>query len=178
LKRYPYYLFIGCVILFISSQVSSVSADEEQGPFDIPEAGIEAQEEMKDIQAGNAVEYAFGKVAGIDAASNTITVSEYDYEKDAYEDFTYQVVSDTLFEPVGSLADINTGNYVDIDYIFSEGKRQARLVMVEALNVDVSAFDKESRETIEDLPVEKEDMSQALEMHPTAQVRQDQPIQD
>lgn len=73
-----------------------------------------AQDEQSAVlnQSLTDVQEAYGEVASIDAAASTISITEYDYEKDEDVNKTYKVDKAAAFENVKSLAEVKTGDWV------------------------------------------------------------------
>ena len=73
--------------------------------------------------------YSYGTVSSV--SGNQLAVKEYDYEQDAEVDVTYSVDPAVKFENATSLKDVAAGDIVDIDYVIKDGKKIAKLIIVE-----------------------------------------------
>lgn len=70
------------------------------------------------------LEYGYGTVNKVDTSSNTIVLSEYDYDSDSEIIATYSVTADTKFDGVSALKEIEIGEDVDIEYVVDSAGRK------------------------------------------------------
>jgi hypothetical protein len=142
----------------VSKQPAAAAQQPELAPEEAPppkESVIETEivsESEKEIVAGEEVQaeegistrevaledtlWVGGEVISLDSSAGTISVSYYDFESDDLNDIDIAVTGQTEFEGVNSLSGIESGDYVDVDYVVSpEGKNVARLIAVEKLNI-------------------------------------------
>lgn len=115
---------IGIIIfLLILGFASSPLAEEE-----VTEIVEETTETIEEADYSSA----YGEVKAVDKEAKTITVSEYDYQKEKELDIIYLIKEDTEFEGVEDLSEIKEHDWVDIEYHIDEGqKRVADFVAVE-----------------------------------------------
>ena len=89
---------------------------------------LNAQEEIP--------EYTYGAVVSV--SSRSITILEYDYDKEEEVERVYGVTQDTIFEHDASLSNMAPGDMADIEYMLSGNSRVARSVMIEKALAEVS----------------------------------------
>lgn len=76
-------------------------------------------------------EYSYGTIVEVKKDSNEIVVSEYDWDTDSEVVTVYSVDPAAAFEGVGSLAEIEANDYVDIEFLPGEsGKKTAKYIMI------------------------------------------------
>ena len=93
-----------------------------------------AQEEgEEEIVAEEEIEYSWGTVKEI--SSDQIVVSEWDTDKSEEVDVVYIIDPKVRLKDVKSLKDIAVGDSVDIDYVVRDGKRVAKVIIVEKTSV-------------------------------------------
>jgi phage-related protein len=130
MPRYAFcVLFLCCFVVFFTTSLS-FSQDEldyqAQAPYS---EGIDAYEPTEALEG---LDYAYGEVVSIDAASKMITVNEYDYEADKETTMSYAVADDVELENVSAISEIKPGDYVEIDYLLgNDGVRTAIYLFVD-----------------------------------------------
>jgi hypothetical protein len=108
------------------SEKETVTEEEAQAEEGIPTQEVALEDTL----------WVGGEVIGVDSSAGTISVSYYDFESDELNDIDIVVTGQTEFEGVNSLSGIESGDYVDVDYVVSpEGKNVARLIAVEKLDI-------------------------------------------
>lgn len=91
-------LFLAVILAIVFGAYLNAYAQEPAAPMP-PAAMPEAQE-------------AYGEVVSVDAAAGSITITEYDYEKDEDINRTYTVDKAAAYENVKSLAEVKAGDWV------------------------------------------------------------------
>ncbi|MFH1395296.1 MAG: hypothetical protein ABIH09_03985 [Candidatus Omnitrophota bacterium] len=79
-----------------------------------PFAVSQEQEDLENYTDGTVVNVSDG----------IITISEYDFDVDGEKNVVYEITSESEFENVDSLGNIQKGNEVSIEYIVKDGKNQ------------------------------------------------------
>jgi hypothetical protein len=113
-------LIVASVVLF--SGLTFLSAEEN--------APAETTQGTEDSQ----VQWIWGEVVSVDAASSSLVVKYLDYEseQETEKQITFATDSNTLFENVVNLPEIKAGDTVSVDYVTSaEGKNTAKTISVE-----------------------------------------------
>lgn len=83
---------------------------------------------------------AYGEVVSVDVATASITVTEYDYEKDEDVNNTYVIDKSATYENVKSLGEVKVGDWVALTIKpQSEGKNIATSVYVERYDIGEEA---------------------------------------
>ena len=74
----------------------------------------------------------YGEVESIDIGKNTITVIQYDYQKEEEVGVTYFLKDDLELEGLEETSEIRPGDWVDLEYYTdTEGRRIANFIEVE-----------------------------------------------
>ena len=73
--------------------------------------------------------YTWGTVVSI--SSNKIVLSEYDYYSEQEQQNTYLIGSDVKINNAQSIANISTGNTVEVEYISDGGNNIAKIITIE-----------------------------------------------
>lgn len=79
--------------------------------------------------AEEELEFSWGTVTAV--GSGQFTISEFDYNTDMEVKVVYCVNADTEFKNAGSLANIAVGNDVEVDFAVENGKKIAKVVLLE-----------------------------------------------
>ena len=74
-------------------------------------------------QDEDEIDYTFGEVTKV--MENKITLNEYDFDSDDFQDFDYEVNAETEFENLNGLAEIKVGDTLELDYVMQNDKRVA-----------------------------------------------------
>lgn len=79
---------------------------------------------------------AYGEVVSIDAAAGTITITEYDYEKDEDVNKAYKIDNAAAYENVKSLSEVKVGDWVALTLkTQKDGTNLATSVYVERYDI-------------------------------------------
>ena len=127
-------LLLSFLILFI---FSGLSFSQE-----IVKSTMENELQTDDFESGTLefeaaepqTQWLWGEVVSLDVISHRILVKYLDYETDSEQDVSIYTETDTIYENVNTLEEINPGDTVSIDYVIAaEGKNIAQLISVEKL---------------------------------------------
>jgi hypothetical protein len=80
-------------------------------------------------QEDDIVEYAWGTVKSV--SGDKLIVDEYDYESDTSSQVTYVADEATKIDSVSSLAEIASGDSVEVEFIKKDGTNIAQSISVE-----------------------------------------------
>lgn len=83
-------------------------------------------------QEEEEIRYTWGKVSSV--SSEEIVISEYDYDTGEIIDVVYTLVPNTELKNVNSLKDIAVGDSADIEYVVIDGKKMAKVIVVEKVS--------------------------------------------
>lgn len=131
MKRCFYVLTVAaCAIVFA---IGSLSAQEAVNG-EIETINVEGENAAQTVSAPEVAEdvnYSYGTVVSI--TGDQLVVLEYDYDKDAEVEVTYQVPATAEFNNVKTLADLKKDDNIEIYYKEAEGKKVAEIIALEIL---------------------------------------------
>ena len=121
-------LALGITVSFILIS-SGLAFGQNETAADMPQAKTEPAES---VASEPDIQWMWGEVVSIDAASKTITVKSMDYESGSEKQASVVVDDKTAYENVKSLDEIKPQDTISVDYIVSsEGKNIAQNISVE-----------------------------------------------
>ncbi len=131
MKRYFYLLTVTASLIFTAAgQLSAQEAVNGEAET-INVEGDNAAQAVPAPEAAEDVNYSYGTVASI--SGDQLAVLEYDYDKDAEVEVTYQVPATAEFNNVQALADLKKDDNIEIYYKEAEGKKVAEIIALEIL---------------------------------------------
>jgi len=75
------------------------------------------------------------------ADEKTLTISDYDYEKDEDVEVVVDLAGDTVVSGVSSLREVAEGDWVMVGYVEAGGRRVAKDVTVDAFEEDYEGLE-------------------------------------
>lgn len=116
------------LLVFFSGIVLAADDNSAQAPAPVAESA----EPLAPAASEPDMQWLWGEVKSVDAASKEITVDYLDYESDGEKEVKILTDEKTNFENIKALADIKVKDTVSVDYVLTpDSKYLARLVSIE-----------------------------------------------
>ena len=132
----------------VNGEVETINVENENSAEAIPESDV-----------AEDVNYSYGTVVSI--TGDQLVVLEYDYDKDAEVEITYEVPATVEFNNVQALADLKKDDNIEIYYKEVEEKKIAEIIALEILTPE-----DEIEEETDAMPVPPEIMEPPMDALP------------
>ncbi|HSV43926.1 MAG TPA: hypothetical protein VLJ10_05160 [Candidatus Bathyarchaeia archaeon] len=132
-------LFVVAAVFFVGGTMTVAIAQEapaqatEQAPQTVP---VQAEPQVAEPQAAleQEVDYSWGTV--VQASVEGITLEQYNYETEGYDQVSYIVAGDISLENIAALTDLKVGDEVEVGFVIKDDKKVAISLYLEVLDED------------------------------------------
>lgn len=113
----------------VAAEVAVPQAAPVQAAPQVPEQAPQVAEPP--VAPEQEVDYSWGTV--VQATAEGITVEQYNYETEGYDQVSYTVASDISLENIAAITDLKAGDEVEVGFVIKDEKKVAVSLYLEVL---------------------------------------------